>query len=114
MVIYCLIFSLIESKWILPAHLAHMKYKPITPETANWFEMKQLNFKNGLDKFIHHIYAPLLAKALSLRYHTMAIFMAVLIISVGLIVSSQVKLEVFQKCRVTFCKAMSPSLMVVR
>ena len=96
-VIYCLIFSLIESKWILPAHLAHMKYKPITPETANWFEMKQLNFKNGLDKFIHHIYAPLLAKALSLRYHTMAIFMAVLIISVGLIVSSQVKLEVFPK-----------------
>ena len=94
-VTYCLIFSLIESKWILPAHLSHMKYRPITRETANWIELKQLNFKEGLDKFIHNVYAPLLQKALAARYNTMAIFVAILIISAGLIASSQVKTEVF-------------------
>ena len=31
-VTFCLIFSLIESKWILPAHLAHLKYVPLTKE----------------------------------------------------------------------------------
>jgi multidrug efflux pump subunit AcrB len=31
-VIICLIFSLVESKLILPAHLVHMKVKPYDPE----------------------------------------------------------------------------------
>ncbi len=34
-VIVCLVFSLIESKLILPAHLVHMKLKPYNPEKAN-------------------------------------------------------------------------------
>ncbi len=92
---YCLIFSLIESKWILPAHLAHMKYVPITEENANWLERIQLVFKKGLAKFIQKKYLPLLNKALTARYTTMAAFFAVLIISFGLIASSQVKTEVF-------------------
>ncbi len=91
----CLLFSLIESKWILPAHLAHMKYKPIDENNANFIERFQFKFKQKLDNFIHHTYKPLLEKALQKRYNTMAIFTAVLILSVGLIVGSLVKVEVF-------------------
>ena len=92
---FCLVFSLIESKWILPAHLAHMKYVPLTPDNANFLERFQMRFKEKLDNFIHNVYKPYLEKALIARYNTMAVFVAVLILSIGLIVGSFVKLEVF-------------------
>jgi len=92
---FCLLFSLIESKWILPAHLAHMKYVPLTPENTNRLERFQMRFKDKLDHFIHHTYKPLLEKALIARYNTMASFVAILILSIGLISGSFVKVEVF-------------------
>lgn len=92
---FCLVFSLIESKWILPAHLAHMKYRPLEADKANFIEKFQMRFKEKLDYFIHNTYKPFLEKALIARYNTMATFVAVLILSMGLIVGSFVKLEVF-------------------
>lgn len=92
---FCLIFSLIESKWILPAHLAHMKYVPLTEENANWFERIQLHFQKKLDYFIHHTYRDTLEKSLVLRYNTMAYFIGFLLLSLSLVVGSLVKVEVF-------------------
>jgi multidrug efflux pump subunit AcrB len=92
---FCLLFSLIESKWILPAHLAHMKYVPLTPENTNRLERFQMRFKDKLDHFIHHTYKPLLEKALIARYNTMAGFVAIFILSISLISGSFVKVEVF-------------------
>jgi len=92
---FCLFFSLIESKWILPAHLAHMKYIPLTEENSNWFEKMQMRFKEKLDHFIHHSYKKTLEKALIARYNTMAYFIAILILSISLVVGSLVKVEVF-------------------
>lgn len=92
---FCLIFSLIESKWILPAHLAHMKYRPLTEETANWLERWQMRFKSRLDRFIQQGYKPRLLKAVKARYNTMAIFIAIFFLSISLLVGSFVKLEVF-------------------
>ena len=92
---FCLVFSLIESKWILPAHLAHMKFVPLSNENANALERLQMRFKEKLEHFIHFVYKPYLEKALIARYNTMAIFVAILILSIGLIVGSFVKLEVF-------------------
>lgn len=92
---FCLIFSLIESKWILPAHLAHMKYVPLTSENANRFERFQMRFKDKLDNFINNTYKNALEKALHARYNTMAAFIGILFISVGLISGGFVKMEVF-------------------
>ena len=94
-VTFCLIFSLIESKWILPAHLAHMKYRPLTEDNANAIERFQMRFKKGLDNFIQYKYKPFLEKALIARYNTMATFIAILILSLSLIIGSFVKVEVF-------------------
>lgn len=91
----CLVFSLIESKWILPAHLAHMKYAPYNPENANWLEKIQAKFKKWLEHIIQDKYKPLVEKAVRKRYNTMAIFVAILFVSFGLISSSLVKVEVF-------------------
>ncbi len=101
---FCLIFSLIESKWILPTHLAHMKYIPLTEENSNWFERLQIKFKKGLDNFIHHNYKHWLEKCLTARYNTMAGFIAVLILSISLLIGGFVKLEVFPSVPSDFIK----------
>jgi len=94
-VTFCLIFSLIESKWILPAHLAHMKYRPLTEDNVNFIERIQLRFKQKLDYFINTHYKRFLEKALIARYNTMATFIAFLLLAISLIAGAFVKLEVF-------------------
>ncbi|MEC8418977.1 MAG: efflux RND transporter permease subunit, partial [Pseudomonadota bacterium] len=83
-VIVCLVFSLIESKLILPAHLVHMKLKPYDPAKANGFQKFRDFFSEGIKSFIHNKYAPFLEKAIRNRYTTVATFLAVLIITIGL------------------------------
>ncbi|WP_371188193.1 efflux RND transporter permease subunit [Thalassotalea maritima] len=94
-VILCLLFSIIESKWILPAHLARMNFKEIDPDNAHIVHRVQLRFKAWLDKFIKTRYQPLLRTALRARYNTMAVFIALFFISIGLIQGSLVKTEFF-------------------
>jgi len=83
-VIVCLVFSLIESKLILPAHLVHMNLKPYDPAKANGFQKFRDFFSEGIKRFIQNKYAPFLAKAIRNRYTTVATFMAMLIITIGL------------------------------
>jgi multidrug efflux pump subunit AcrB len=83
-VIVCLVFSLIESKLILPAHLVHMKLKPYDPAKANGFQKFRDFFSEGIKSFIHNKYAPFLEKAIRNRYTTVATFLAMLIITIGL------------------------------
>lgn len=83
-VIVCLVFSLIESKLILPAHLVHMNLKPYDPAKANGFQKFRDFFSEGIKRFIQNKYAPFLEKAIRNRYTTVATFMAMLIITIGL------------------------------
>jgi multidrug efflux pump subunit AcrB len=84
-VILCLSFSLVESKLILPAHLAHMKVKHYEKDTHNQFIRFQRFFSEGLHHFIDDVYAPFLEKALKHRYLTLSCFISLLILSVGLL-----------------------------
>ncbi|MFC4699233.1 efflux RND transporter permease subunit [Glaciecola siphonariae] len=94
-VILCLVFSLIESKLILPAHLAHMKVKPYDPDTANWFQRKREAFNELVKGFIANKYAPFLVKAVKYRYTTLATFVAMLILTIGLFGSGLVRFVFF-------------------
>ncbi len=91
----CLLFSLVESKWILPSHLAHTPLKPINVNNANVFQKVQLHFKKSLDAFIQQRYKVWLLSALKHRYNTMASFLGLLIFSFGLLAGGFVKTEVF-------------------
>jgi multidrug efflux pump subunit AcrB len=81
-VILCLIFSLIESKWILPAHLAHSK--PGT--SAIWQKLDRIpRYTNSvLDNFVERHYRPFLHRAIAKRYITGSIFVAMLIVVGGI------------------------------
>ncbi|WP_421134511.1 efflux RND transporter permease subunit [Alteromonas sp. A079] len=83
-VVVCLIFSLIESKLILPAHLVHMNLKPYDPAKANKLQKFRDYFSEGIKRFISTKYAPFLAKAIRNRYTTVSVFLAMLILTVGL------------------------------
>ena len=84
-VILCLTFSLVESKLILPAHLAHMKVKHYEKDTHNAFVRFQRFFSEGLHHFIDDVYAPFLDKALKHRYLTLSVFISLLVLSIGLL-----------------------------
>ena len=81
-VILCLLFSLVESKLILPAHLGKMKFSEPNPRNP----LHQL--RSAIDGSIKHIvekhYQPFLARALHYRYTVMMVFVAVLLISAGI------------------------------
>jgi len=81
----CLVFSIVESKLILPAHLAHMKVKHYGKDTHNALLRFQRFFSEGLHTFVDNMYSPFLAKCLKRRYLTLSVFISLLILSIGLI-----------------------------
>ncbi len=82
-VVLCLMFSLIESKWILPAHLAHSK----PSHQGIWGVLNRFPDQNNkrLSHFVSHNYMPFLMKCIRNRYTTFATFLAMLIIIGGLL-----------------------------
>ncbi|MCG7529909.1 efflux RND transporter permease subunit [Psychrobium sp. MM17-31] len=81
-VVLCLIFSLIESKLILPAHLAHMRMSNDQP--SGFMHRVRSTIDGGLKRFVENSYRPILTKAIHYRYSIFMGFTGILIISGGL------------------------------
>ena len=93
-VIPTLLFSLVQSKLILPAHLALLK--PIKPnEKQNIILRFQSKVSDGMEIFVDRIYRPILKFALQGRYIVVTVFVSLFLISVGLIVGERIKWEFF-------------------
>ena len=92
-VIPVLLFSLIESKFILPSHLQHMKLR----NKQNIILRLQQKISRGLELFIAKIYSPILNILLNWRYLTLAMFISVLILSVSIVVSGRYKYTFFPR-----------------
>ncbi|NRA82889.1 MAG: efflux RND transporter permease subunit [Gammaproteobacteria bacterium] len=89
-VIPILLFSLIESKFVLPAHLKHLKLRQ-TNEKPNRFTVFQQRFADGFERSILKYYQPMLAKALNNKRTTMFTFAGMLLIVAALISSGWMK-----------------------
>jgi len=81
-VVLCLIFSLIESKLILPAHLVKMKTKKFNPKNPldrlrHWIDIK-------LKTFIDTMYRPALTLCIEYRYAVLMFFISLMLLSAGL------------------------------
>jgi len=81
-VIFCLIFSLIESKLILPSHLAQMKPKKYNAK--NPLDRLRGVIDRGLKSFINNYYTPALKVCITYRYAVFMVFISILFISAGL------------------------------
>jgi len=93
-VIFCLLFSLVESKFILPVHLAMTRLSDHSKKKSPLYTL-QLTFQAQLDKFIANVYRPLLTSMLNNRRTSLASFFAILIITIGLMGSGWLRYEFY-------------------
>jgi multidrug efflux pump subunit AcrB len=89
-VISVFVISLIESLFILPAHLAHSHEKPVGG-LLGAAQRAQAVFSRAFDRFIERFFRPTLQPALRARYLTLAIALAGVILSIGLVAAGKVK-----------------------
>ncbi|MCG9736691.1 efflux RND transporter permease subunit [Shewanella insulae] len=91
-VILCLLFSLVESKLILPAHLAKMKQKTqVKPGSKNPINLLRIGVNylqakvdNGLQFVIYRLYKPSLTLSVKYRYMIIALFISLILVCAGL------------------------------
>ena len=81
-VISVLLISLVESLFVLPAHLQALKDPKKTGVYAA-IHRQQQRIGKGLDRFVRGVYAPLLHRSLRRRYLSLAIGVAILLSAVG-------------------------------
>lgn len=108
-VVLCLMFSLVESKLILPAHLVHANLEPVDEDDLfrpqrhigfweripRFFLKKQRHIQHGLERLIENWYRPWVERAIANRGLTTTIFLALLILTFGSLQSGLVKFEIF-------------------
>ena len=88
--------SLVESLLILPAHLAHQREQP-----RGWFwralETPQRLLGGGLSLFAEKVYGPFVQFTLRHRYSTVAVGLAVLILTIGWVKGGRLPFRFFPK-----------------
>ncbi len=93
-VVPVLLFSLIESKFILPAHLKHVRPLSNKPSRFSLFQQK---VARSLEVLIAKVYQPALAQAMRWRYATLALMVAIFIMVLGTMVSGHTKFIFFPR-----------------
>jgi len=95
-VILALLFSLIESKFILPAHLAHIDLDaPPRFLLARLWSRAQRLAQGGLTAFRDRIYAPILRHSLQQRYAVLILFLTAATLGLGMIAKGKVRTVFF-------------------
>ena len=100
-VIPCLLFSLIESLGILPAHLAHGHRRG----PAGVWRRFQQRIASGLMWFVRAAYEPVLEVALRWRYVTAAIGVSSLVLTAGVVLGGRVTFLFFPSIEAEFMTA---------
>jgi multidrug efflux pump subunit AcrB len=94
-IIPVLLFSLIESKFVLPAHLKFIKYRE--ESELGRFSKFQRNFADGFEHAIIKYYQPILNKALRNKGITISMFIGAFILVVSLIMAGWTKFVFFPR-----------------
>jgi multidrug efflux pump subunit AcrB len=96
-VIPVLLFSLIESKFVLPAHLKHLKLRQDEVEQQGRLSRLQRGFADGFERLILRYYRPLLIFSLRHRLTTLALFSGVFILILAFILSGWTRFVFFPR-----------------
>ena len=100
-VIACLVVSLVECLFLLPAHLSHLpdpnRSKDQESTLVRRLSWVQRTTSRWMELFVTRIYMPFLSKALNWRYISLATAITVLMLTIGLVRSGIIKFEVFPK-----------------
>ena len=91
-VISVLVISLVESLFVLPAHLGHLRQARDTG-LIGWLNRRQQSFANLLETGIARIYTPLVRWLLGWRYAVVAAGFGFLIACVGVVAGGRLQFE---------------------
>jgi multidrug efflux pump subunit AcrB len=93
----CLILSVIESKIILPAHLAHINTQKSTSTNpiAKLWAMIQRGADNGLQWFSDRVYKPSIDVALTHRYAVCLFFIALFLLVMSMPFTGAIRISFF-------------------
>jgi multidrug efflux pump subunit AcrB len=106
-VIPTLAFSLLQSKFVLPAHLALLAPRDRSEKPRSRFFLKRMldgifafqrKIADGLERFVEKVYQPALNFSLQWRYVTAATFISVLVLTLAVVRTGQIampRLEIF-------------------
>ncbi|MFT4928659.1 MAG: multidrug efflux pump subunit AcrB [Phenylobacterium sp.] len=95
-VIPVLLFSLIESKFVLPSHLKHLKLRQQKGNPGK-FSAFQQRFADGFEHAIIRFYQPILKRALQYKAATLSAFVGVFVLILVLIISGWTKFIFFPR-----------------
>jgi len=104
-VILALVFSLVESKFILPAHLAHMKLSDVGTGHPGRLLRVQRRVNKALERFVNRRYLPTLRKAIRRPGLTLTVFIAIFVLSIGLVKSGLVRFVMMPDFAADFIQA---------
>ncbi len=92
-----LLFSLLESLFVLPSHLSHIRPHQDRQHRGlpRLWRKLQGGFTKSLHNFIQRIYRPILERCLEWRYLTLATLVTALLLTVGLVVGGQIRFLFF-------------------
>ena len=92
----CLLLSVVESKLILPSHLAHLPTKKITKKgIAGLWGKVQDGADNGLNWFNEKLYQPALSATIAYRYAAVLLFITLFIVVMSLPLTGVVRVGFF-------------------
>ncbi|MDM8523373.1 efflux RND transporter permease subunit [Desulfococcaceae bacterium HSG8] len=103
-VIIVFLISLIESVFVLPAHLGHQRER-VEKGLTGWMFRGQARFSNGFIRMIHQFYSPFLKQVLKNRYLVLSIGMTVLILIFALVKSGRMGMTLFPRVESDFSQA---------
>ncbi|MDD5723969.1 MAG: efflux RND transporter permease subunit [Syntrophales bacterium] len=95
-VIIVFAISLVESLFILPAHLGHRSDKPDRVIIA-WLHKRQQQFSNQFSRLVREQYGPFLNRALVWRYLTIAVGLAILILTLVYVRSGRMGITLMER-----------------
>jgi multidrug efflux pump subunit AcrB len=91
-VIFALFFSLIESKFILPSHLAEMK---ISNKKSGLIARIQAIAQGGLNKINQNLYSPILRASLRNKFASLLVFSAFIVLAYGMWSTGTIRSVIF-------------------
>lgn len=102
-VIPVLLFSIVESKFVLPSHMSHLNFH--SDKTPSVFARFQHKIADAFERFIHTVYQPLLATSLHNRYLVLSLFVGGAMIIFSLVLSGHVRFVFFPRVQSEIARA---------
>ena len=101
--------SLIESLFILPAHLSHRSRRPLI-FPLNYLERWQAAFSLFFERAVKRVYGKILSNALFYRYAVIALGIAMLLTTAGYVKSGKMGMVMFPRIEsnYAFCQVVMP------